>query len=367
MNTTSLGDRRPSPCDALDAPRVGQFYLDTRTRRLFCLNDTARQMRESGIPLVGSEPAAAHLRTPDGDVAAADRLPLVVAARDGRAAEAEYRLALPGHGECRLHQTAAPLKDASGRVIAILLGVVSAPPPPDWETLAGLAHDLRTPLQTMQLLLGTLGDRSLVETEQGKFLGIVRGAAERAQQIAKDVLDWCRAPGVRGRATAPAWFPLAPLLTELVGEQRSAARRKALALAAELDLAAGWEVQTDRVRLGRVLANQLVNAIRYTPAGGRVTVGTAWEDRDGERWLAVSVLDTGVGIAADEKDSIFHAFERGQAGRDSDILGSGVGLSVVDRLTHDLGLRCDLASETGRGSVFRVLIPLRLLRMAPPG
>jgi two-component system phosphate regulon sensor histidine kinase PhoR len=106
--------------------------------------------------------------------------------------------------------------------------------------------------------------------------------------------------------------------------------------------------------------------VRYTPAGGQVNLGARFEHRDGARVLVLEVKDTGVGIAEHEHESIFNPFERGQTGRDNDSGGSGVGLSVVDRLTQELGLACEVQSAAGQGSRFRVVVPAQLLRMAPP-
>jgi hypothetical protein len=347
------------------APRVGQFYLDVPTRRMYCLNETARQMRDEGVPLKGNEPSLSHLRGADGTEVPADRLPLWVAAHEARASEGAFVLSRPGLPDRRLFYTAAPLKDGAGLVRAVLLSVIGTPPPPDWQALAGLAHDLRTPLQTLGLVLYSLDQQTLVGPQRDDALARLRAAAERAQQIGKELLDWCRAPGLRSRPAAADWFPLEPMLLEVLAEQRPGAAVKGLALATAVEGVRGWQIRSDRVRLGRVLANLLVNAVRYTPGGGRVSLAAVWEDRGSRRFLVLEVADTGAGISREEQESIFNAFERGQAGREADSGGSGIGLSVVDRLTQELGMRCEVQSEAGQGSHFRVLVPQHLLRMAP--
>jgi signal transduction histidine kinase len=121
-------------------------------------------------------------------------------------------------------------------------------------------------------------------------------------------------------------------------------------------------MQTDRVRLGRLLANLLVNAVRYTPQDGRVELKASWRDGSQGQVLALSVLDTGPGISQEEQESIFQPYERGQAGRDSDSGGSGLGLAVVDRLVEELALELEVYSEYGRGSAFHLLVPTYMLR-----
>ena len=142
--------------------------------------------------------------------------------------------------------------------------------------------------------------------------------------------------------------------------------RRALDRLAQFDVpraAQGWEVHSEPVRLGRLLGNLLVNAVRYTPRGG-IALRAAWRQEPGERLLEVSVTDTGPGIPREEHESIFQPYERGRVGRDSDSGGSGLGLAVVDRLVEELGLRVEVESITGHGSTFVVLVPATLLRRA---
>src|SRR5262249_2597171 len=120
---------------------------------------------------------------------------------------------------------------------------------------------------------------------------------------------------------------------------------------------------SDRWRLGRVLANLLVNAVRYTNQG-RVEFSAAWREEGAVRRLALTVQDTGPGISQEEQDSIFQPFERGRAGREGDSSGSGLGLAVVDRLVEELGLSLEVFSQYGHGSAFHLLVPAERLRQA---
>src|SRR5205085_9630559 len=141
----------------------------------------------------------------------------------------------------------------------------------------------------------------------GPILDRIRSAAERAQLIGRDLLEWCRGPALGGRRVEYGWFALAPFLTGLVQEQLGEARRKSLQLNSDLDAVQGWEIHSDQVRLGRLLANLLSNAVRYT-AAGRVEFRASWREEADERTLALSVVDTGSGISPEEQESIFQAF-----------------------------------------------------------
>jgi hypothetical protein len=349
----------------LGAPLLGLLYLDVRGGRLHLLNDAARQLHAADLPVLGGEASLAHLRTLAGEGVRPLELPLAAAAREKRPVEAVYVLSRPGQADSHLHWTAAPLVDGDGSVTAVLAAVCSTPPPPDWHALAGLAHDLRSPLQALRFLSVALGTGQAPQSRQAEDLGRVQSAAERALEVSADLLEWCRAPTQGGRGVETAWFALEPFLDALLQEELAAAGQKGVTLNGDLSAARGWEACTDRVRLGRVLANLLSNAIRYTDAGGRVTLTATWQGEGDERALALAVADTGAGIAPEEQDSIFEPFERGTAGKGDTSGGSGLGLSVVDRLVRDLGLRREFASEHGRGSDFRVLLPRQLLRPGP--
>ncbi len=317
------------------------------------------------MPLLEADPAAAELRTLGGEPVAAQELPMVIAARAGRLAEAEFVLTRAGQALRRLQCSATPLKNAAGRIGAVLASVVSQPPPPDWATMAGLAHDLRTPLQTLLTMRHVLDFRTLPEPQRQEALQRLGNAAERAQQIAQQLLEWCRTRGAVEQGPQREWFALEDFLRDVLAEHAAAAGEKHLTLDAAFGAVRGWQVLTDRGRLARILSNLLVNAVRYTPAGGHVNLAAGWDDQGGARTLVLQVHDTGAGIAAHEHESIFHPFQRGQSGKEQDATGSGIGLSVVDRLTQELGLGCDVRSEAGQGSQFRVHVPQQFLRMAP--
>ncbi len=343
----------------------GQVYLDVKRRRLHCLNERARQLQAGGVPFTPADLNHAPLQTLGGEPVAAADLPLVAAWRDGRPVEAAFVLTRPGGAVEHVAWSAAPLRDAAGEITAVVGSVTCAPAEPDWQNLAGLAHDLRTPLQALKLLVTVLEQSAGDDPLRRDVAARVRTSSDRALAIGRDLLEWCRGPVQSGsRKPEAVWFPLAPFLRGLADEQAVTAEQKGLALVSRLDAAADWEVRSDPVRLGRLLANLLVNAVRYTTAG-RVEFVAEWRDGDAAGPLALSIIDTGTGISAEEQESIFQPYERGRAGREGDSTsGSGVGLAVVDRLVEELGLTLEVYSEYGRGSAFHLLLSRAALRPA---
>jgi hypothetical protein len=368
--STSFFSRRGGAAAGMQKPpagaRVGHVYLDVRRRLLYCLNETARDLVREGVPFTREGLDRQPLHTLAGEPVTADDLPLQRVWQQGAPCEATFVLGRPGGAVQHLSWNAAPLSDADG-LRGVLATVLVAAPEPDWEELAGLAHDLRTPLQALRLLVPMLEGAPLLHAEARAVLERLRSAADRALSVGMDLLEWARGPAVGSRRVDRAWSPLAPFLAELAAEQLVPARRKGIALTVDLAAAEGLEAHTDRVRLGRLLANLLSNAVRYTSAG-RVCFRAAWrEDAAGRREaLSLAVVDTGVGLSAEDQESIFQAYERGKAGREGDSGGSGVGLAVVDRLVKDLGLTLEVFSEFGHGSTFELLLPTDALRPAAP-
>jgi signal transduction histidine kinase len=342
---------------------LGHVYLDVRRRLLYCLNETARRLQNEGVPFTGLDPSRQNVTTLAGNPVAPADLPLVMAWHEGRPAEAVFVLARKGWAVQHLYWSAAPLCDANGQVMAILGSVILRPPEPDWQMLAGLAHDLRNPLQALRLTLDELPAPADLPEVLRESVGRVQRAAERALSVGKDILEWARGPAQGGRRVEAAWFALEPFLAALAEEQAVAARQKGLVLVQDLRAARGWEVQSDRVRLSRLLANLLANGVRYTPTG-RVEFAASWRQDGAARQLCLDVHDTGAGISPEEQESIFQPFERGSAGKGDSSGGSGLGLAVVDRLVEELRLTLEVRSDVGRGSSFQLLIPAALLRQA---
>jgi signal transduction histidine kinase len=344
--------------------RVGHVFLDTRRRRLVCLNETAREFHEQQVPLAPADLKIWPLQNARGQPVRRSELPLVIAWRSEKPAEAQFLLPRGDKPAWRIAWAATPLRDREGKLLGVVATVTCAGATDNPQRLAELAHDLRTPLQSLRLLCALIERMPHADAEMKNVMEAIRAVADRAVQIALELLDACRGPVGKIGAHEIPWFPLEPLLAGLAAEQTVAAQEKNLTLTRDFTAVQGWEIRCDRARLGRVLSNILVNAVRYTPRG-RVNFAAGWQEKDGHRSLEISVADTGPGISDEEQESIFQPFERGRAGkRAGDSSGSGLGLAVVDRLVEELGLTLDVYSEYGRGSAFHLLVPGRMLRPA---
>jgi signal transduction histidine kinase len=363
--------KKPRALNAAEELRVGQVYLDAQRQLLHCLNNTAHELMRDGVPFTSADLAKQPLYTSDGRQIGKDEMPLRAALRGEKAIEAVLFLRRDPGTPLQLRWIAGPIRNHKGTVSGVLATIIAGSMEPDWQGLAGLAHDLRTPLQSLGLLTELAEGAIEDPAEIAELLPRIRTSAQRAISIAQDVLEWCRGPARTLRTTNREWVALEPFLKALAAEQAVAAEHKSLALVSNMAAAAGRQAFTDRIRLGRLLSNLLANAVRYTTTG-QVEFTASWrDDRSGRngglagRKFALSIVDTGAGITMEEQESIFQPFERGRAGKEGDSGGSGLGLAIVDRLVEELGLELEVYSEYGRGSAFHLLLPEAALREEP--
>lgn len=226
-----------------------------------------------------------------------------------------------------------------------LLGRVRAVLQRERMFTADAAHELRTPLAAIRTTAQVLGDARGTEEVQAAVTDLIEGV-DRGSHLVEQLLVLARMDS--RQQTEPVAVDLAQLLEQEVAGQRRFAPAQGIAL----ELAASpVTVMGDEARLGILIRNLLDNAIRYTPRGGRVLASCGVRGQKAE--LAVS--DSGIGIHAAERARVFERFYR-VMGNDSP--GSGLGLSIVQRIAEDHRARLELRDGLdGRGITFAVVFP----------
>jgi two-component system phosphate regulon sensor histidine kinase PhoR len=222
------------------------------------------------------------------------------------------------------------------------------------DFIINVSHELRTPLASIQGYTETLLDGAIEDPQHNvKFLGIIRSNAERLGRLVEDLMTLSQIELKRTK------FVFARCsVNELVSNCRDSmlpmAEKKGITL--EVSLAgADAEAECDSEAVHQIVSNLLDNAIKYTPRGGHVTVGTA-RTSDGMR---VYVRDTGIGIPEEEQPRLFERFYRVDKARSREMGGTGLGLAIVKHLVLAHNGRVSVESEPGRGSTFSFVIPQR--------
>ncbi len=215
--------------------------------------------------------------------------------------------------------------------------------------LAAAAHDLLQPLNATKLFAALLNEhRDEMPGDQAKLVERVESGLVAVEDLLSALLDISRldtaAPEPKLEIT-----PVAGLFEALEAQFAQAFADDGL----QLRFAASKIcVYTDPALLRRILQNFISNARRYTRSGG-VLVGCR---RRGDQ-VAIQVIDTGVGIADDDRQAVFEEFRRLSDADKQATRGLGLGLAIVDRIARLLGHRVSLRSEVGKGSSFEILVP----------
>lgn len=214
--------------------------------------------------------------------------------------------------------------------------------------LASASHDLRQPVHALGMFVGALRAAEISEPAQ-RLLRHVEGSVSALDTLFTSLLDISRLDADVVRP-APKAFPIQPLLDRIARDHEVEAAEKGLAITV---VATSLIVRSDPVLLERIVRNIVSNAVRYTERG-RILIGC----RRRGRGLDIEIWDTGAGISTEAREDIFQEFYQvGNPGRDRS-QGLGLGLAIVRRLTTLLDHRLSLQSTLGKGSVFRIGVPL---------
>jgi two-component system phosphate regulon sensor histidine kinase PhoR len=218
------------------------------------------------------------------------------------------------------------------------------------EFVANVSHELRTPLTSIKGFIETLMDGAISEQETAlKFLSIIHQETERLNNLIADTLEISKLESGQTELKKSEVF-LDQLVEDIVLSVENRLRDKQLDL--KMDLAVN-SVFGDEDLLREVIINLLDNAIKYTPAGGSVVVGS----RQKSEGVEFFVKDTGIGIPAESLPRLFERFYRVDKGRSREMGGTGLGLSIVKHIVDRHGGKVFVNSELGKGSEFAFLLP----------
>ncbi|MEG4799193.1 two-component system sensor histidine kinase RppB [Microcoleus sp. ARI1-B5] len=219
---------------------------------------------------------------------------------------------------------------------------------------ADAAHELRTPLAASQATVeSALLMPQLDEKEAREVLRTVDRQNRRLTQLVADLLLLARMDS-QAISHRPQLCCLNDLVGDLVEELAALARSSEVALTSEIRVQQQLNVVGDADRLYRLVANLIVNAIQYTPAGGKVTVILDCSHQE----AIIQVQDTGIGIAAADLGRIFDRFYRVNSDRSRHTGGSGLGLAIARAIARAHRGSLSARSELGFGSTFLLRLPL---------
>jgi signal transduction histidine kinase len=214
-------------------------------------------------------------------------------------------------------------------------------------------HELRTPLANIKAYAETLALADVIDVEQQKqFLNTINSEATRLARFVDDLLS-VSSMEVGSLTLNRQVTELHRMLNDVLNKVRPQLEEKRLAFETTVPEKLP-EPKIDKDKIATVLVNLLGNAIKYTPAGGRV----AFRVRNSDQHLEISVEDTGLGIAADELPRVFEKFYRSSDPRVQEQKGTGLGLALSQEVVRLHGGRITVESQIDKGSTFHLTLPL---------
>ncbi|GGK34583.1 histidine kinase [Pilimelia terevasa] len=234
------------------------------------------------------------------------------------------------------------------------------------EFLANMSHELRTPLNSLLILAQLLAQNPTrnLTAKQVEYAGIIHSAGSDLLQLINDILDLSKVEAGKMDIT-PERVPLRQLLDYVEANFRPLTTQKGLTLRVTAAPGVPVELVTDGARLQQVLRNLLANAVKFTERG---SVELSIEPADPAEAppavrhhgpaIAFKVIDTGIGIAEPQLESIFGAFQQADGTNSRKYGGTGLGLSISRELGYLLGGAITARSTLGGGSTFTLFLPV---------
>ena len=214
------------------------------------------------------------------------------------------------------------------------------------EFFANLSHELRTPLTAMLACSETLMDGALDDPDaRTRFVEVLHKHATRMSALISDISDLSAIESGQFELTLER-LRLRRVVSEIVALAKS--QRAATDISFSITIPDNILVEADRTRLEQILYNMIDNAVKFNRPGGSVSISA---DETAGR-VAISIEDTGAGIAALDLPRVFERLYRGDKSRSRKTEGAGLGLAIVKHLVHAHGGELTVVSELGQGSRF---------------
>ncbi len=218
------------------------------------------------------------------------------------------------------------------------------------DFVANVSHELKTPLTSIKGFIETLLDGALDERKTvTKFLTIINQETDRLNNLLSDLLDISRLES-KQTDLKKRLFHIDKLIDEIVLTVEGRLKEKRLELTRDIRAAV---VEGDEDLLREVIINLLDNAIKYTPEGGKIFIGT---NRNNEKFEFI-IADNGIGIPENSVPRLFERFYRVDKGRSRALGGTGLGLSIVKHIIERHGGKVTVDSVLAKGSRFSFTIP----------
>ncbi len=223
------------------------------------------------------------------------------------------------------------------------------------EFLANMSHELRTPLNSILILSQLLGENQNLSSSAIEYANTINSSGKDLLDLINDILDLSKVEAGKMEVNLEYVF-VEDIIEKLRRVFEPQSKKKNLEF--DINIEKNIELETDLQRVNQILKNLLSNAIKFTEEGS-VGIKTYAVDKEGKKYVAFEVNDTGIGISKEKVKVIFEAFHQGDGTTSRKFGGTGLGLSISKELSRLLGGEIEVESEMNKGSTFRILLPIK--------
>ncbi len=233
------------------------------------------------------------------------------------------------------------------------------------QFLANMSHEIRTPINAI-LGMGEMILRESHEKEIIEYAGDIQTSGQTLLALINDILDFSKVEEGKMEIIPVQYEPEA-MINDIVNMIKDRAQKKGLDFKVEFDKDIPRLLKGDEIRIKQCALNLLTNAVKYTHEGQVcLTVGFGRLD-EGHISLSFTVSDTGIGIKSEDLDDLFSPFIRIDEQKNRSIEGTGLGISITNRLLELMNSKLHVESEYGKGSVFSFEVEQEVLNWEPTG
>ncbi len=228
------------------------------------------------------------------------------------------------------------------------------------EFLANMSHELRTPLNSLLILARSLAsnDEGNLSADEVESADVIQDSGKHLLKLINDILDLSKVEAGKMLANDED-IELTRLIRSLNHRFTPLATDKGISFSITREAGVPERFVSDYVRLEQILTNLIGNAVKFTAEGAVSVRFSQQPEPSGSNWLMIAVSDTGVGIADDQQENVFLAFQQADGSTTREFGGTGLGLSISRELARLLGGEIDVQSKPGEGSTFTLRIPER--------
>ena len=232
------------------------------------------------------------------------------------------------------------------------------------DFLAHMSHEIRTPINAI-LGMDEMILRESRDEQTLRYAEDIRKAGNTLLGLINDILDFSKIEAGKTEII-PVDYQLSSVLNDLSSMIEPRVSEKGLSFTVKVDPSIPEYLRGDEIRIKQIVMNLLTNAVKYTKQG-TVTLSAEHERNGDDVYLTIHVRDTGVGIKKEDIDKLFIAFERIEEERNRSIEGTGLGITITQRLLRLMGSRLEVDSVYGEGSDFWFTLKQKMVKNTPIG